>query len=154
MASSTTLVTDRANAAPMKIELMARYTNQQLTSAEVIAAMIELAQEVAHEADRGTTFSPPLNEDELAFYDAVAANESAVLEQGEDVLAQIARELVAVMRRDVRTDWTVRDDVKAKLRSSIKRLLVKYDYPPDKQPGAISLVMEQMESMAPRYADN
>lgn len=72
--------------------------------------------------------------------------------QGDSVLAQIARELVAVMRRDVRTDWTVRDDVRAKLRSSIKRLLVKYDYPPDKQPGAIKLVMEQMESMAPRYA--
>lgn len=133
-------------------ELMNRYTNQQLTSAEVIAAMIELAREVADEADRGRRFSPPLDEDELAFYDAVATNESAVEVQGEDVLAQIARELVAVMRRDVKTDWTVRDDVKAKLRSSIKRLLVKYDYPPDKQPGAIRLVMEQMESMAPRLA--
>ena len=67
------------------------------------------------------------------------------------MLAQIARELVAVMQRDIRTDWTVREDVKAKLRSSIKRLLAKYDYPPDKQPGAIKLVMEQMESMAPRF---
>lgn len=57
-----------------------------------------------------------------------------------------------VMRRDVRTDWTVRDDVRAKLRSSIKRLLVLNGYPPDKQPDAIKLVMEQMESMAPRYA--
>ena len=55
------------------------------------------------------------------------------------------------MQRDIRTDWTVREDVKAKLRSSIKRLLAKYDYPPDKQPGAIKLVMEQMESMAPRF---
>ncbi|GHG46363.1 DEAD/DEAH box helicase [Flavimobilis marinus] len=132
------------------VELMTRYTNQQLTSAEVIAAMIELAKEIAHEADRGKTFDPPLDEDQLAFYDAVAANESAVDVQGTDVLAQIARELVAVMRRDVKTDWTVRDDVKAKLRSSIKRLLVKYDYPPDKQPGAIKLVMEQMETMAHR----
>lgn len=57
------------------------------------------------------------------------------------------------MRRDVRTDWTVRDDVRAKLRSSIKRLLVKHKYPPDKQPEAIKLVMNQMEAMAPRYAD-
>jgi hypothetical protein len=57
-----------------------------------------------------------------------------------------------IMRRDIKTDWTVRDDVKAKLRSSIKRLLVKYDYPPDRQPAAIKLVMEQMESMAPRLA--
>ena len=69
------------------------------------------------------------------------------------MLAQIARELVAVMRRDVKTDWTVRDDVRAKLRSSIKRLLVKYKYPPDKQPAAIKLVIEQMEAMAPQYAE-
>ena len=68
-------------------------------------------------------------------------------------IGEIARELVAVMRRDVRTDWTVRDDVRAKLRSSIKRLLVKYKYPPDKQPAAIKLVMDQMEAMAPRYAN-
>jgi type I restriction enzyme R subunit len=133
-------------------EIMNRYTNQQLTSAEVIAELVELAKDVAAEASRGSTFSPPLSSDELAFYDAVATNESAVDVQGDDVLAQIARELVAVMRRDVRTDWTVRDDVRAKLRSSIKRLLVKHKYPPDKQPEAIKLVMDQMESMAPRYA--
>ena len=135
------------------LALMTRYTNQQLTSAEVIAAMIALAQEVAHEKNRGADFDPPLDEDELAFYDAVATNESAVEVQGQGVLADIARELVAIMRRDVKTDWTVRDDVKAKLRSSIRRLLVKYDYPPDKQQGAIRLVMEQMESMAPRLVD-
>ena len=134
-------------------EIMNRYTNQQLTAAEVIAELVEMAEDVAAEASRGEHFSPPLSNDELAFYDAVATNESALDLQGEDVLAQIARELVAVMRRDVRTDWTVRDDVRAKLRSSIKRLLVKYKYPPDKQPEAIKLVMEQMEAMAPRYAD-
>jgi type I restriction enzyme R subunit len=133
-------------------ELMRRYTNQQLTSAEVIAELIELAREVAAEGNRGARFSPPLNNDELAFFDAVATNESAVAEQGDDVLAQIARELVEVMRRDVRTDWTVRDDVRAKLRSSIRRLLVKHRYPPDKQPAAITLILEQMEAMAPRYA--
>lgn len=133
-------------------EIMKRYTNQQLTAAEVIAELVELAKDVAAEASRGEQFTPPLSNDELAFYDAVAQNESAVSVQGEDVLAQIARELVSVMRRDVRTDWTVRDDVRAKLRASIKRLLVKYRYPPDKQPEAIKLVMDQMESMAPRYA--
>ncbi|WP_167103372.1 type I restriction endonuclease subunit R [Mycobacterium sp. DL592] len=133
-------------------ELMRRYTNQQLTSAEVIAELIEMAKEVAAEGNRGAHFAPPLSHDELAFYDAVAQNESAVEEQGEDVLAQIARELVGVMQRDTKTDWTVRDDVRAKLRSSIKRLLVKYKYPPDKQPAAIKLVIEQMEALAPRYA--
>lgn len=135
-------------------DIMKRYTNQQLTSAEVIAALVDMAKDVAAEASRGAHFSPPLSHDELAFYDAVAQNEAAVEIQGEDVLAEIARELVAVMRRDVRTDWTVRDDVRAKLRSSIKRLLVKYKYPPDKQPEAIKLVMDQMEAMAPRYADD
>jgi len=134
-------------------DLMRRYTNQQLTSAEVIAELIEMAREVAAEGNRGAQFSPPLSHDELAFYDAVAQNESAVEVQGEDVLAQIARELVGVMQRDTKTDWTVRDDVRAKLRSSIKRLLVKYKYPPDKQPAAIKLVMEQMENLAPGYAD-
>ncbi|QDP94881.1 type I restriction endonuclease subunit R [Microlunatus elymi] len=133
-------------------ELMNKYTNQQLTSAEVIAELIELAKEVAQESNRGKDFAPPLSHDELAFYDVVYTNESAVQLQGKDVLAQIARELVEVMRRDVKTDWTVRDDVRAKLRSSIKRLLVKYKYPPDKQPAAIKLVIEQMEVLAPLYA--
>jgi len=132
--------------------LMTRYMNSQLTSAEVIAELVAMAKQISEESKRGEKFSPPLDDDQLAFYDAVASNESAVLEQGDDVLAQIARELVAIMRRDVRTDWTVREDVRAKLRSSIKRLLVKYKYPPDKQPAAIKLVMEQMEQLASRYA--
>ena len=133
-------------------ELMNRYTNQQLTSAEVIAKLIELAKEVAEEGNRGTAFAPPLSSDELAFYDAVADNESAVALQGDEILAQIARELVAVLRNDRKTNWTVRDDVRAKLRSSVRRLLVKYKYPPDKQAGAIALVIEQMEAMAMRDA--
>jgi len=133
-------------------ELMKKYTNQQLTSAEVIAELVELAKEIAAEGKRGARFTPPLAEDELAFYDVVSLNESAFDVMGEGVLAEIARDLVAVMRRDIRTDWTVRDDVRAKLRSSIRRLLVKHGYPPDKQPAAIKLVMEQMESMAPRYS--
>ena len=144
------LVRQRAFSERIK-ELMNKYTNQQLTSAEVIAELIEMAKEVAAEGNRGQHFTPPLSEDELAFYDAVSTNESAVDLQGEDVLAKIARELVEVMRRDVKTDWMVRDDVRAKLRSSIKRLLVKYKYPPDKQPDAIRLVIEQMEAMAPPY---
>ena len=69
------------------------------------------------------------------------------------VQPDLARELWAILRRDVKTDWTVRDDVRAKLRSSVKRLLVKYKYPPDQQPEAIRLVIEQLESMAPRMAE-
>ncbi len=132
-------------------ELMLKYTNQQLTAAEVIAELIAMAREIAAEGDRGKAFSPPLDEDQLAFYDAVSQNDSARSLMGDEVLAKIARDLVEVMRRDIKTDWTVRDDVRAKLRSSIKRLLVLNKYPPDKQPEAIKLVIEQMESMAPRY---
>ncbi|MGW4634888.1 type I restriction endonuclease subunit R [Nocardia sp. NPDC004415] len=132
--------------------LMNKYTNQQLTSAEVIAELVALAREAAAERDRGKAFTPRLSDDELAFYDAVCENESAVHQMGQEVLGQIARELVAVMRRDTKTDWTVRDDVKAKLRSTIKRLLIKYRYPPDKQPEAIRLVIDQMEALAPHYA--
>jgi type I restriction enzyme R subunit len=150
-ATRNNLIRQRAFSERIK-ELMNKYTNQQLTSAEVIAELIELAKEVTAEGNRGKHFTPPLSEDELAFYDAVSTNQSAVELQGEDVLAQIARELVAVMRRDGKTDWTVRDDVRAKLRSSIKRLLVKHKYPPDRQPKAIKLVIEQMEAMAARYA--
>jgi len=134
-------------------ELMLRYTNQQLTSAEVVAALTELAKEIAAESDRGRRFDPPLEDDELALYDAVSQNQSATELMGGDVLAKIARDLLAVMRKDIKTDWTVRDDVRAKLRSSVKRLLVLNRYPPDQQPEAIRLVIDQMEAMAPRYAE-
>ncbi len=133
-------------------EIMRRYTNAQLTSAEVIAALVQMAQDVTAEAERTSTFDPPLSRAELAFYDAVSQNESAVLLQGRDVLAQIARELVAVTRRDAGTDWRIREDVRARLRASVKRLLVKYRYPPDQQPDAIRLVIEQMEALADRAA--
>ncbi|MBD0022269.1 HsdR family type I site-specific deoxyribonuclease [Gordonia pseudamarae] len=134
-------------------ELMRRYTNQQVTSAEVIAELIAMAHDIAAEGSRGQNFNPPLSDDELAFFDAVAANKSAVELQGNDVLADIARELVHIMQRDTKYDWTVRDDVRAKLRSSVKRVLVKFKYPPDKQPEAIKIVIEQMEALAPGYAE-
>lgn len=100
---------------------------------------------MAAESNRGANFDPPLSHGELAFSDALSQNDSAVLLQGEDRLVQIARELVAVMRRDVRTDWTRRPDVQAKLRAEVKRLLRKHKYPPDKQPCAVKLVLEPME---------
>jgi hypothetical protein len=68
---------------------------------------------------------------------------------GTDVLARIARELVSVLQRDVKTDWRIRNDVRAQLRSSIKRLLMKYRYPLDQQVAAIRQVLEQMEQLAP-----
>lgn len=141
------LFSERAN------ELMVRYVNQQLTAAEVLTELKEMAHDVRDEHSRGQQFSPPLIDDELAFYDVVAENESALDVMGTDVLACIARELVATMRKETRVDWTVRDDVRAKLRSSVKRLLRKYGYPPDQQKEAVAKVIEQMEAFGPKYAE-
>jgi type I restriction enzyme R subunit len=133
------------------VELMRRYTNQQLTSAEIIAELVRMAHEVSAESRRGERFDPPLSHDELAFYDAVASNESAVSEMGEGALADIARDLVRSVRASVTVDWASREDVRAKLRSTIKRLLAKYDYPPDAAPEAIALVLRQMETLAEEW---
>jgi len=134
------------------VALMTRYTNQNLSSAQVIAELIAMAREVSADASRGQEFAPPLTSDELAFYDAVAQNESAVTEMGTGVLADIARDLVKSLRRDVTTDWVSRDDVRAKLRSTIKRLLARYGYPPDAQPTATELVLRQMETFAEEWS--
>jgi type I restriction enzyme R subunit len=134
-------------------DLMTRYTNQQLTAAEVLSELITTADDVRGEAARGQRFDPPLSHDELAFYDAVSENDSAVQIMGDIELAEIARELVVVMRKDTRTDWRVRDDVKAALRKSVKRLLRKHKYPPDKQPDAVKRVIEQMNELAPEYSE-
>ncbi len=129
-------------------ELLNRYTNSQLTSAEVLFELYETAQLIAAEARRGEQFEPPLALDELAVYDAVANNVSAVEVLGQPVLGDIARELVALLRRDAKTDWTVRDDVRAAIRARIKRLLRKYKYPPDASEDAVRLVIQQMEALS------
>ena len=133
-------------------ELMRRYTNQNLTSAQIIAELVALAKEVSADANRGSDFAPPLGNDELAFYDAVAQNESAVTEMGPTILADIARDLVRTLRRDVTTDWVSRDDVRAKIRSTIKRLLAKHGYPPDAREDATALVLRQMETFADEWS--
>jgi type I restriction enzyme, R subunit len=133
-------------------ELMRRYTNQQLTSAEIIAELVDMAHEVSVEGRRGQRFAPPLSDDELAFYDAVATNESAVHEMGEGVLADIARDLVASVRRSLTVDWASREDVRAKLRSTIKRLLARHRYPPDAAPAAVELVLRQMATFAEQWS--
>jgi type I restriction enzyme, R subunit len=132
--------------------LMTQYTNQNLTAAQVIAELVAMAKEVTEDARRGEKFSPPLNPDELAFYDAVYQNESAVTEKGEGILADIARDLVKTLRNSVTTDWLSRDDVRAKIRSTIKRLLAKWGYPPDRRDGATELVLQQMETFADEWS--
>ena len=129
-------------------DLMNRYTNQLLTSAQIIAELVAMAQDIAQDGNRGRQFDPELDDKELAFFDVVNENPSAVDVMGEDVLAQIARDLVATIQRSITTDWLVREAVRAKMRTTIKRLLAKYKYPPDQQPAAVELVLQQVETFA------
>jgi type I restriction enzyme R subunit len=132
--------------------LMRQYTNQNLTAAQIIAELVEMAKRVTEDARRGEKFSPALTSDELAFYDAVAQNESAIKEMGEGILADIARDLVQTLRNSVTTDWLSREDVRAKIRSTIKRLLAKHGYPPDRRDTATDLVLQQMETFADEWS--
>ncbi len=125
---------------------MRSYNNRSLTAAEVIAELVELAKQMKTEHDRGATLG--LRDDELAFYDAVRQNDSAVMELGDEVLKRIAQELVDVVRANATVDWDRKEQVRASLRRHIRRLLTKYHYPPDKQEAAVQLVMQQAELMA------
>lgn len=89
-----------------------------------------------------------LSEDEVAFYDALETNDSAVKVLGEETLRGIARELMETVRRNVTIDWTVRENVRAQLRVLVKRILRKYGYPPDKQEKATQTVLEQAEALS------
>jgi len=123
-----------------------RYQNRTLDAAQVVAELVALAQDLKAEVDRGVQTG--LSEDELAFYDAIRTNESAVLELGDDTLKAIAHDLVAIVRRDAKTDWNVKEQVRAKLRATIKRLLLRYGYPPDQEARATELVLQQAEVIA------
>jgi type I restriction enzyme R subunit len=129
---------------------MRSYNNRSLTAAEVIAELVELAKEMKTEKGRGATLG--LRDDELAFYDAVCQNDSAVMELGDEVLKRIAQGLVDVVRANATVDWDKKEQVRASLRRHIRRLLTKYHYPPDKQEAAVHLVMQQAELLAAAVA--
>src|SRR3712207_6697841 len=93
-----------------------------------------------------------LTEEELAFYDALETNDSAVKVLGDDALRAIARELVATVRKNVTIDWTIRENVRAHLRVLVKRILRKHGYPPDKQEKATQTVLEQAEVLSASWA--
>lgn len=127
------------------------YQNRTLESAEVIAELIKLAEEMREAQKRGEKLN--LSEDEIAFYDALEVNDSAVKVLGDDTLKKIARELVETVRNNATIDWTVRETVRAKLRVLVKRILRKYGYPPDKQEKATQTVLEQAEVIAIDWAE-
>ena len=126
-------------------ETLLRYQNRTIEAARVIADLVELAKDIRAEHDRGANLG--LSDDEVAFYDALLASDSAKLEMADDQLKLIARELVALLRRDTTVDWTLKESVKAHLRLEVKRLLKKYGYPPDKQESATKTVVEQAEML-------
>lgn len=127
-----------------------RYQNRAIETAKVIEELIQLAKDMRHANERGEQLG--LSEDEVAFYDALETNDSAVKVLGDDNLRLIARELVATVRANVTIDWTIRDNVRAQLRVLVKRILRKYGYPPDKQEKATQTVLEQAELLSEAWA--
>jgi type I restriction enzyme R subunit len=127
-------------------EAIRRYQNRTLSTAEIIAELVTLAKAMRDAADRGESLG--LRDDELAFYDAIHENESAVLELGDDTLKAIARELVVAVRESATIDWNLKETVRAAIRAKIRRLLNRYGYPPDGQERAVKLVIEQAELLA------
>jgi type I restriction enzyme, R subunit len=123
-----------------------RYQNRAIEAAQVIEELIGLAKDMHAANARGEALG--LSDEELAFYDALEVNDSAVQVLGEPTLKTIARELTESVRHNVTIDWTVRENVRAQLRVRVKRILRKYGYPPDKQEQATQTVLEQAEVLS------
>ena len=136
--------------AEMLEQTLRRYQNRAIEAAQVIEELIRLAREMRQAGARGVELG--LSEEELAFYDALEANDSAVQVLGEETLRGIARELVETVRGNVTIDWTLRENVRANLRRLVKRILRKHGYPPDKQEKATRTVLEQAEVLSEGWA--
>ena len=128
-----------------------RYRSRAIESAQVIEELIALAKEFREAAKRGDELG--LNESELAFYDALADNESAVRELGDDILKKIAHELTDKLRNSTTVDWQKRDSVRARLRNLVRITLRRYKYPPDMQEEAIELVLKQAEVLSEDWSN-
>ena len=132
--------------AEMLEETLRRYQNRAIEAAQVIEELIKLAKEMREAKERGEKLG--LSDDELAFYDALETNDSAVQVLGDETLRDIARQLVETVRNNVTIDWTLRENVRAHLRVLVRRILRKHGYPPDKQEKATQTVLEQAEVLS------
>lgn len=130
----------------MLAESLNRYQNRTIDAAQVMAEIVEIAKAIKAQKDRGEETG--LTDNELAFYDALASNESAKLAMQDGTMGKIAHELTAIVREDAKTDWNIKESVRAKLRTRVKRLLLKYGYPPDQEASATDLILQQAELMA------
>ena len=127
-------------------EAINRYTNRALTTAEIISELVKLAKEMRDQESRHESLG--LSVSEAAFYDAIVQNEAAVLTMGDEVLKKIAVELVGQIQSSVTIDWNYKASVKAEMRAKVRRLLARYDYPPDLEEKAVELVLQQAELFA------
>jgi type I restriction enzyme R subunit len=130
-------------------EAVKKYHNKTLESAQIIDELIKLAKDIRESNKRGEELG--LNESELAFYDALEVNDSAVKILGDRVLKEIAKELLITLRKNLTIDWNIRENVQANLRASVKRILRKFNYPPDKQEKATKTIIEQTELLAKEW---
>jgi type I site-specific restriction-modification system R (restriction) subunit len=126
------------------------YHNRAIATQEVIEELIRLAKEMREVVNRGADLG--LNDDEIAFYDALAVNASAVQVMGVDELKVIAVELVMAVRKSVTIDWTVRESARARIRVMVRRILKKHGYPPDLREEATRTVLEQAELLCADWA--
>jgi type I restriction enzyme R subunit len=129
---------------------MKSYQNNLITSAEIIEEMIRLAKEIKAADRRGEDMG--LDFREYAFYTALEVNDSSIAVLGDDILRHIARELVETVKKNTSIDWTVRENVQARMRIAVKRILRKYDYPPDMQLKATETVIEQAKLLADGFS--
>ncbi len=126
-------------------ESINRYHNGALEMAQIIEALIELAQEMRTEANRGEDLG--LRGDEYAFYEALALSESAKVVMGDDQLLTIAREVAQTVRNNASIDWRQREQVQAKLRVMVRRFLNRHKYPPENRDEAVALIIQQAEAL-------
>lgn len=127
-------------------DAVARYHANAITTAEVLQELIQLAKDIRAARQRGEESG--LSDEEIAFYDALAENESAVQMMGDDKLKLIAHELLMSLRENVSVDWAHRDSARARMRVLVKRILRKYGYPPDLQDTAVQTVLQQAEALS------
>jgi type I restriction enzyme R subunit len=128
------------------LETLRKYHNRAIETAQVIEELIQMAKEFQATLEREAALG--LSPDEIAFYDALANNESAVRELGDEVLKKLAVEITEKLRASTTVDWQVRESVRAKLRILVRRCLQKWKYPPDQQPYAVELVLKQAEALS------
>jgi len=132
------------------LETLRKYHNRAIETAQVIEELIQMAKEFQAVLEREAALG--LGQDEIAFYDALANNESAVRELGDDILKKIAVEITEKLRASTTVDWQVRESVRARLRILVRRCLQKWKYPPDSQADAVELVLKQAESLSNEWS--